>query len=96
MRHTSVFTNFLAISALDSVYQSLSRHSRGNSYLRRSAGSVLSRTVSGTCRSEEKREVLLARGFQAHLFNPDDDEGLGCLPQGLNASELVTVVRVYT
>jgi nucleoside-diphosphate-sugar epimerase len=33
--------------------------------------------VAGTCRSEEKRGALEARGFRAHRFNPNNDgEGL--------------------
>ena len=36
----------------------------------------LIRHVEGTCRSEEKQEVLRIRGFTAHRFNPDDDESL--------------------
>ena len=39
---------------------------------------VCVRHVEGTCRSEEKREVLRIRGFTAHRFNPDDDDQLRC------------------
>ena len=47
---------------------------------------ALFRHVEGTCRSEEKREVLRIRGFTAHPFNPDDDEGLRWVVSHFNAA----------
>ena len=46
----------------------------------------LLRHVEGTCRSEEKQEVLRIRGYAAHRFNPDDDEGLRWVPTVLGCS----------
>jgi len=53
-----------------------SRHAASQSPLRGDELCRLPRHVEGTCRSEEKQELLRIRGFTAHRFNPDDDEGL--------------------
>ena len=51
--------------------------------------------MEGTCRSAEKQEVLRIRGFAAHRFNPDDDEGLRWDPTPLEQSWSLVVGVMY-